>query len=264
MKKCLVVLALCGALAACSDPVLDGSSEAAFGESMEKASAALSPGQRNQFHNDVAMLAMGSIDFGSIMAGKEPDVSGNMLAQLDGKTAEQVMEEAARVRAERAQRERAQVESEIRELLAKQAGAAEARRQLEQFQVTRSRFFQEPQRFGRPEPIIELDVVNGTQAAISRAYFRGTVASPGRQVPWLSESFNYSIRGGLEPGESASWRLSPNMFSAWGNVSAPDDALFTVKVYRLDGPDGEALYDATGLDDFERSRLKTLQERFGG
>lgn len=264
MKKQLILMALCGALVACSEPALDGSSESAFKDSLEKVSSGLSPEKQAQLREDVSMLAMQSLDFGAIMAGNQTDVAGDMMAQLDGKTADQVMEQAAQVRARRAEREREQALAEIQELLVKQAAAEEASQQLALFKVNRSRFYKRPQDYGRPEAVIELDVTNGTSAAISRAYFRGTIASPGRQVPWLSDTFNYSISGGLEPGEAASWTLAPNMFSGWGSVDAPEDALFTVEVYRLDGAGGKALYDASGLSDYDKTRLAKLQEQFGG
>ncbi|MGM8935100.1 DUF6694 family lipoprotein [Pseudomonas neustonica] len=262
MNKNLLVLALCGALAACSEPTLDGSSDAAFKASMEKVVAGMPAEEAAQLREDVTMLAMQSLDFGAIMAGAQTDVAGDMRAQLDGKTADQVMAQATKVRAQRAQREREQALAEIQELIAKQAKAEEAAQQLAQFTVTRSRFYKQPRDYGRPEPIIELDVTNGTSAAISRAYFRGTIASPGRQVPWLSDTFNYSISGGLEPGESTSWALAPNAYSDWGTVSAPEDAIFTVEPYKLDGPDGETIYDASGLSEYEQTRLAKLQAEF--
>ena len=262
MKKQLLLIFLCGALAACSEPRLDGSSEEAFKASLEKVTAGLPPDKQAQLRSDVTMLAMQGINFGAIFTGAQQDVAGDMMAQLSGKTAEEVMQQAAQVRAQRAAREREQALAEIKELQEKQAKAEAAAQQLDLFTVNRSRFYKRPQRYGSPEPIIEMDVTNGTSSAISRAYFRGTIASPGRQIPWFTDSFNYPISGGLEPGESASWSLAPNMFSGWGSVDAPEDAIFTVEVYRLDGANGEALYDATGLSESEVSRLARLQEQF--
>jgi len=60
-------------------------------------------------------------------------------------------------------------------------------------------------------------------------------------VPWVEDDFNYQIPGGLEPGEEARWKLSPNMFSDWGKVDAPPEAVLTVTVLRLDGADGEEM-----------------------
>ena len=46
--------------------------------------------------------------------------------------------------------------------------------------------------------------------------------SPGRSVPWLKEDFNYTIPGGLEPGEgsyvdSLTQRVQP---VGWGECTA--------------------------------------------
>jgi hypothetical protein len=115
----------------------------------------------------------------------------------------------------------------------------------------------------RATPYILLAVKNGTQQAVSRAYFRGTIASPDRSIPWLTETFNYEISGGLEPGETAEWLLAPNQFGKWGNVDAPEDAVFTVETIRLDGAKGDALFDSGSFDDEDAKRLANLQEKYG-
>ena len=129
--------------------------------------------------------------------------------------------------------------------------------------MSKSRFYQKAQAYGLGnQPIIEITVNNGTGSAVARAYFKGTIASPGRSVPWLVESFNYSISGGLEPGETQSWSLAPNQFSDWGKVEAPKDAIFTVTVERLDGADGKPLFDAGAFTERDAIRLTTLQEKY--
>ena len=60
------------------------------------------------------------------------------------------------------------------------------------------------------KPIIELTVRNNTGHPVSRAYFEGVLSTPGRSVPWIKDSFNYQISGGLEPNEESTWRLAPN------------------------------------------------------
>lgn len=263
MKR-LLILAICAALAACEKPTIDASSDESFKDSLEKVAASLPEDRRGQLKSDVAYLAMQTVDLGAIMSGKSPDdVAGNMRTQFAGKNGEQIIAQAAAARAEQERREREQALAEIQELLTKQHDAREAAAQLALFKVTRSRFYKKDGYIGA-EPIIEIALTNGTDNAISRAYFRGTIASHGRQVPWLSEEFNYEISGGIEPGESASWSLSPNRYSEWGRVKAPEDAVFTVEVYRLDGPDGEALYDGSGLSEREQQRLSVLQEKFNG
>jgi hypothetical protein len=51
------------------------------------------------------------------------------------------------------------------------------------------------------------------------------------------------------------------MFSGWG-THVPADAILTVTVVRLNGPDEKPLYDAEGLSAAEQERLSALQKRF--
>jgi hypothetical protein len=113
------------------------------------------------------------------------------------------------------------------------------------------------------EPRIELRVKNNTGKAISHAYFAGTLSSPGREVPWLKEDFNYAIAGGLEPGEETTWQLSPNSFSPWGVVDAPKDAGLQVTVTRLDGADGKPLFPTREFTEQDAARLAALQKEYG-
>jgi hypothetical protein len=131
---------------------------------------------------------------------------------------------------------------------------------LAKFEVKRSRFYKRKQGtyYVTEEPIIELTVMNGTDKAVSRAYFTGTLASPNRSVPWIKDDFNYEISGGLEPGEEVTWYLAPNMFSDWGEVDAPKDAVLTVEVKQLDGPDGEEMYSVNNFGEDEQERLEEL------
>lgn len=259
------VLCVALALAGCGEPKLDGSSEAAMKASAQKVAEQLSPEKRQKFQEAFTLIALQGLDFTAIMKGDvTPEgAAANSMAALNGKTADDVIAQADAIRAAREAREKEQALVEIKELQAKLASAEQARSQLEKFTVTRSRFSMREREYSiRKEPMIQIAVHNGTDKPISRAYFKGTIATPGRSIPWLVQDFNYQIPGGLEPGESAEWTLAPNMFSDWGKVDAPADAVFTVEVERLDGADSEALYDARGLSEREESRLKQLKEKY--
>ena len=195
------------------------------------------------------------------LAGASPDtLKAKMLEGLDGKSGAQVIERADGILAERGAKERTQALAEIQELEAQEAAAEVARKELAKFEVSRSRFYKQAPNFGMTQPTLELSVKNGTGHPISRAYFVGTLASPGRSVPWLKEDFNYSIPGGLEPGELADWTLVPNSFGAWGTVEAPKDAILTVEVVRLDGPNAQALLDSK-FDESKVERLSALKKK---
>lgn len=259
------MLCIALALAGCGEPKLDGSSEAAMKASAQKVAEKLSPEKRQKFQEAFTLIALQGLDFKAIMKGEvsSEGAAANSMASLNGKTADEVIAQADAIRLAREAREKEQALAEIKELEAKLGTAEQARVQLAKFTVTRSRFSLRDREYSyRKEPIIQIAVHNGTDQAVSRAYFKGTIATPGRSIPWLVEDFNYQIPGGLEPGESAEWTLAPNSFSEWGKVEAPADAVFTVEVERLDGATNDALYDARGLSEREVSRLKQLKEKY--
>lgn len=75
---------------------------------------------------------------------------------------------------------------------------------------------------------LDISVANKTGKAISKIAFRALLKSPGREVPWLDESFNYEIKGGLQPDEEATWHLEPGFGGAWREVELKPDMVFTV------------------------------------
>jgi hypothetical protein len=184
-----------------------------------------------------------------------------MKSVLQGKSGNEIIADAERIKAERREREKVQAIAEIKELENKRANAEKGKSELSKFEIKRSRFYKK-KGFIDLQPIIELTVRNGTQYAISRAYFKGTVASPNRSVPWIQEDFNYQIPGGLEPGEEATWNLSPNMFSKWGSSEVPNDAILTVTVEQLDGPNKDSLFSIRNFSEDNEKRLKELKKEF--
>lgn len=88
------------------------------------------------------------------------------------------------------------------------------------------------------------------------------LACPERAAPWLTDNFNYKISSRLEPGEATTWKLTPNQFSDWGTVDAPEDAILTVEVLQLDGPDCKPLYSVRGFGETEAEQLDALLEDY--
>lgn len=251
----------------CGEPRIDASSEEQLKSSIENVKNSLSEEDQVKFEESLMFLAMQNLDLSDIFqSGLEPDdLTENYLNrvknELDGKSAYEVISQADDLRKELEEEQRKQALEEIQELEAKNREAELAKEELSNFEVSRSRFYKREDMF-RDQPVIELTVKNNTEHAISRAYFRGTYATPGRQVPWLVDEFNYSISGGLEPGEEQSWSLAPNQFGDWGRLEERSDAVLTIEVIRLDGPDGEALFNSQGLSSFEEERLNDLKSRY--
>ena len=254
-------------LTGCGESKIDGSSEASLKESVEKVTKSLSPEKQAQFKQDLGLISVSQMDVAGVLSGKKSaeGLFDETRKGLDGKTADQVMAQAAQIRIEREQKEKAQALAEIQELTARQAASVSAAAELKKFLVTKSRFEMREQKYSaRGEPVIHISVENGTSHPISRAFFKGTIASAGRSIPWFSDVFNYEISGGLEPGEKASWVLLPNQYGDWGKIDAPADAIFTVEVYRLDGPDKITLFDTESFTEQNSKRLQLLQQKYSG
>lgn len=259
-----IVLTLVLCSLSCSEPTVDATSDETAKASMERIRASLSEEEEKKFQEALPVVLFEDLEsIGDLVSAAQDAESfkAEALKKLHGKTAEEVIGEADRILAERREKERQQALQEIKELDEKKQNAEAAKAELAKFEVLKSRFYKRARSFGTAQPLIELQVRNGTEHAISRAYFIGTLATPGRAVPWLKEDFNYPISGGVEPGETAEWSLAPNMFSKWGTVEQRDDMVLTVEVLKLDGPDGETLYDANFSEEDEK-RLQALKEKY--
>lgn len=266
MKKLLIFMLAFGVFFGCADPKVDGTSDETMKDSIAKVRESLPDDKKPEFDEALQILAFSQFDFGELMAAGMTDntdfLESKMRIAVNGKTADQIMAEANKIKIEREMRQEKQALQEIIELEEIRKTSLEARAELDKFEVMRSRFYKRAGTFG-DDPIIELTVHNGTSYPVSRVYFEGVIASPGRSVPWLKKDFNYKIRGGLEPGEEDSWKLSPNSFSEWGTVDVPSDAIFTVTVERLDGPGGEPLFSTEIFDESDEKRLQELKEKYG-
>ena len=250
----------------CSAPEIDTSSDKKMEKSIETVRNSLSEGKRNEFDKAIKTIAFNQVEFKDILSqgiAGEGSATEKIKIILDGKTGDEVIAAADSIIQKRKEKERKQALQEIKELEKRKAEAKSDLIKIKKFKVLRSRYYMQEREFGSDQPIIELTVKNGTQHPISRAYFIGTVASPDRTIPWIKESFNYKINGGLEPGEKATWELAPNMFSEWGTVDVPNDAILTVKVKTLDGVVGETLFSSEKFDEDDRERLKKLKSEYG-
>ena len=261
LTSILFMLPLLMLLAACNDPVLDATSEETIKTSVEKMRAVMDEAGKEKLSSALQVLAFSQLDFGSIFAGKAaPEkMLQSSLQKYHGQTAKQIIASADGIIAERKKEQVKQAISEIAEIEEKIKGAQDSQDMLAKVEVVKSRFYKKKSSF-TTQPVIDLTVKNGTDKAISHIYFEGVLASPNRSVPWLKDTFNYEIKGGLEPGETADWSLAPNMFSEWGETKAPKDAILTVRVTRLDDADGKEFANSEGASDETKERFEKLKK----
>lgn len=249
-----------------SEPKIDATTDESMKSSIAKVRESMPEPSRAKFDEAIQLMAFSQISLKSLFAAGATgagDMKGKMKDAVHGKTGNQIIAEANQIKIEREQKQKEQAIQEIKELEEKKINSSKAREQLKKFEVTRSRFYKEKRKYLGEQAIIEISVKNGTSHPISRAYFNGVLASPNRSIPWYEDSFNYSISGGLEPGEKASWNLAPNSYSGWGKAKTHEGAVFTVTVERLDGADGEAIFSVKEFGKKEEKRLAELKQKYG-
>lgn len=282
IHKVILSIFLLVSLSGCNEPTIDTSTEETMKSSIQKVKESLPANKQEEFDKSIKTLMFSQIDmkniFANAFAGQAMDkdkMLNDMKKSLSGKTGLEVIELAKNLKVKRAKeeevkrtkREEAKRDYEIAELEALQTKKrlyGKNKEKLANFKVISSTFKQELRNkySSRLQPIIELTVKNGTKIPVSRAYFKGTLQSEGRAIPWLVETFNYEISGGIEPNETKTWSLAPNMFSEWGKVDSPKDAIFTVEVEQLDGVNGKRFLSVRDFSDKDKERLAELEKKY--
>lgn len=260
MKMLLSVAAIALLLVGCSK-TFDASTEESRKSSVEAMRQALPEDKRDKFQQSLMIVAMDGVSLGDIAQGSA--ALDGTFSSMQGMTAQEIMDKADSIVAARKEKEREQALQEIAELEKQRKDAEADTESIRKFEVTRSRFWLERERYSiRSQPKIALSLKNGTDHAVARVFATGTIATPGRSVPWLKEDFNFSISGGIEPGETYDTVLEPNMFSDWGNISPPADAVFTVTIIELVGNEDVKLLSSRRFSDSDRERLAELRKLF--
>jgi hypothetical protein len=246
-------------VAACSSPRIDTSSDEAMKGSVARVRESLPQNQRARFDSAVQIIVFKDVSLASLFSeARAPGVSGieaGFKEFLNGKTGAEVIAAADSI-------SRARAKEEIRNLEERQATAERARAELAKFVVLKSRFHVQKTGF-MDFPIIDVTVRNGTTHPVSRAYFVGTLATPGRSVPWVKDDdLSYHIRGGIEPGEQASWSIHVSSLSGWGSDKIPNNVVLTLEVVGLDGANDSTLASTTNFTSKDKAKLDSLRARF--
>ncbi len=282
IHKIIIPLLLLVSLSGCNEPKIDTTTDETMKSSIQKVKTSLSVDKQEEFDKSIKILMFSQIDmkniFANAVAGKSMDkdkMLNDMKKSLNGKTGLEVISLATEAKNKRTEQKKAREDkrivekknyelSELEALKTKQMLYEKTKSELSKFKIISSTFTQEPssQYSSRIQPTIELTVKNETKFPISRAYFKGTLQSKGRSIPWLVKDFNYEISGGIEANEKRTWRLAPNRFSEWGTVDSPKDAIFTVEVEQLDGVNGIELFSTRNFTDRDKTRLKELESKY--
>ncbi|MEB4589992.1 DUF6694 family lipoprotein [Candidatus Thiothrix sp. Deng01] len=251
----------------CGEPRIDSTSDDAFKSSLSSVRASMTADQQKELDHEITSMIIGSV--GDLFSRNDSQQSkfSELKTRLDGKTGKEALEEFKLMRIASIDKEKSIKDKEITDLKRKSselaqriAQAASAKTSLEKFKVLSSSFYFDKNSLLH-DAIIEVTVKNDTSTPVATVYFSCTLSSPGRSVPWVSDDLVYQIPGGIEPGEQATWKLSPNMFSQWGNAPRDrNDLAIAITPYRLDGGDGAVILNSlpskSDIDELERVKAR--------
>lgn len=242
---------------------IDASSQEATTESIKKICEDLSPSEKEIFQASCLIIA---IDAG---------IADDGYKKLDGLTVEEVnaMAEAIsqRRKIEREQREKEEAARRKKleeERIAREKEEAERQRQaeirllteklatLKEQEATNMRHaecrnkviicatsFRKAKNEFMEQPVIAFTIQNKSEQTLSAIIVDAVLTSTGRKVPWVTDVFRYSFRGGLNPGEEQKLELSPNMFSDWGRLENRPDYLLELTLKQAEDETGKTIWE---------------------
>lgn len=242
---------------------IDASSQEATTESIKKICEDLSPSEKEIFQASCLIIA---IDAG---------IADDGYKKLDGLTVEEVnamaeaisqrrkiereqreKEEAARrkkLEEERIEREKEEAErqrqAEIRLLTEKLATLKEQEATNMRHAECRNKViicatsFRKAKNEFMEQPVIAFTIQNKGEQTLSAIIVDAVLTSTGRKVPWVTDAFRYSFRGGLNPGEEQKLELSPNMFSDWGRLENRPDYLLELTLKQAEDETGKTIWE---------------------
>lgn len=282
ISKISILLLLLISLGGCTEAKIDTSTKEKMKDSIQSVKSSLPIEKQKEFETSIKILMFSRLDMKSILANTikgnpiDKDNSLNNIKELlNGKTGLEVIAlsqefiEKRKLEKEKRKLERYETKKkdellELESLRNKKISYAKNKKELSKFKIISSSFKKNKKNeyTAIKQSTINLKVKNETTFPISRAYFKGTIKSKERSIPWLVETFNYKIAGGIEPNEELAWSLRPNMFSKWNKVNIPKDAVFIVEVERLDGINEEELFSIQDFSNDDKSRLEELEKKY--
>lgn len=255
----LLALTACG-----SEPTLDSTSDAALESSIQEVKSSLPAEERSEFEEALTIVMQEGMNLLEIVEENKDFDPVRSRRRLDGLTVSEVYALADSIEAVRQAeldaREREEMLADIRRLEAKKKRAEEEPLSFDDFVIEEARFYMNEDRW-HERPLIELTVTNNLDVAVSRGIFNGILKSPGRSVPWIEDKFRYSIPGGIEPGETTTWKIEPMRPTEWWYTDTPSDAVLTVEVEGLYGPSGRKL-EETKWHPGSQALLDDLKKRY--
>jgi hypothetical protein len=217
----------------CGPLTLDTSSQGALDRTARKMRKPMVENESAVFDEALFYLAgtpwLGKQESGAPLGEREIE----LLAPLDGRTADGIVVEARR-------RRMLEVRSAVSELESWREKASAARRDLREFRFSEAKVYKRNRDF-LDWPVIEFRIDNNTNHMVSMVHFRAVLLRKGDHNPWLVEDFDLVFFDGLAPGEHGRWRIDPKQQEWIALVDPHPDLEFAIEAQRLEAMGGRVL-----------------------
>ena len=112
------------------------------------------------------------------------------------------------------------------------------------------------------QAILSLSIKNETKYPILKAYFKASLKSKSRTIPWKTDTFMMGFDGGIESNETVSRNLILDR-EPWKEDPLPADIIMNVELLKLYGADGkELLISSVKFTEEDNKRLIELKNKY--
>ncbi len=234
--------------AGCGEAKIDGSTEETFTRSVEEVRQSLGTEEQVRFDQAMAVLA-------GAQQWPETGASGSIEHMVHGKTAREAIELCQQFVAERRQALRASIEEKIRELERLRAVRKEALEGLKEFVVTVTDF-----RVRDDGALIMVNIKNGTPHKVSTVHLHAILKRPVSGTPLAEDEIMYEFPKPVASNSIFLSGIGPSTSWNWARVPNHDGMTLELIIKRIDGPDGEPIYDSR-ISDKDGNSPEFLAER---
>lgn len=218
---------------ACGPLTLDTSSQRALDRTAGKMREPMVGNEAEVFDEALFYLVgtpwLGKQEGGAPLGEREIE----LLAPLDGRTADGIVVEARR-------RRMIEVRSAVSELESWRESTRAARRDLREFRFSEAKVYKRNRNY-LEWPVIEFRIDNNTNHMVSMVHFKAVLLKLGDHNPWLVEEFDLIFFDGLAPGEHGRWRIDPKQQEWIALVDPHPDLEFAIEAQRLEAMGGRVL-----------------------
>lgn len=243
----IIILLIFGLLTlSCSEPKFDSSNEENMEKSITEITKGLSESEKEDF---LAAFFYSQLHQGDLE-----------ISSYDGLTGREIIAKYKDDKSQKEEREKEELENKLANLKDEYKALLE---ELSGITIS-NQSYRWSEGIFTSGPHVTFLITNQTQKVITSLYIKISAKSPDRTIPWVTEANPYSIKGGLEVGESRERSVTLDD-SIWEdmNLVGNKDLEILIEIVGFESADqdeGDMFYHGSDIRKLER-KIKDLEEQ---